>query len=67
MIYFFVNNADAAEILRGPKNSVLTGVNRMIHLEKLTYENFDDVLELKVKKSSMILWQAIATALPKPT
>ena len=22
----------------------------MIHLEKLTYENFDDVFELKVKK-----------------
>ena len=23
----------------------------MIHLEKLTYENFDDVLELKVKEA----------------
>ena len=30
--------------------SVFTEVSSMIHLEKLTYENFDDVFELKVKK-----------------
>ena len=27
----------------------------MIHLEKLTYENFDDVLELKVKEAQLEL------------
>ena len=30
--------------------SQFTEVSIMIHLEKLTYENFDDVFELKVKK-----------------